>query len=133
MLPFITDATSAVQFIMAATAGVMGLSHILQPKMWVDFFGRLHQQGESGVVTRVMIELWPAILIVAFHQVWSGPGIVLTIYGWMLSLKIVIGLVAPQIGVRGLAMSQRGDWRFQVAGVILLAISVCAAWALFWG
>ncbi len=133
MLPFITDATSAVQLIMAATAGVMGLSHILQPKMWVDFFGRLHEQGESGVVTRVMIELWPAILIVAFHQVWSGPGIVLTIYGWMLSLKIVIGLVAPQIGVRGLAMSQGGERRFVVAGAVLLAISAFAVWALFWG
>lgn len=131
MLPFITDPASAVEFIMAATAGIMALSHILQPRMWVDFFGRLHAEGESGVVTRVMIELWPAIIIVAFHQVWSGPGIILTIYGWMLSLKIVIGLLAPQIGVRGLAMSQRGEGRFRIAGVMLLAIAACAAWALF--
>ncbi|MEX0628116.1 MAG: hypothetical protein WEB63_03005 [Cucumibacter sp.] len=132
-LPFVTDATSAVQFIMAATGVLMGLSHIVQPKMWVGFFGRLHEQGESGVVTRVMIELWPAILIVAFHQVWSGPGIVLTLYGWALSLKIVIGLLAPQIAVRGLALSQGGQWRFVGAGVVLLVIAFCAAWALWAG
>ncbi len=131
MLPFITDPVTAVEFIMAATAGVMGLSHILQPRMWVDFFGRLHAEGESGVVTRVMIELWPAILLVAFHQAWSGPGIVLTLYGWALSLKIVVGLLAPQLGVRGLAMSQGGERRFVIAGAALLVISAFAVWALF--
>ena len=132
-LPFVTDATSAVQFIMAATGALMGLSHIVQPRIWITFFGRLHAEGTSGIVTRTFIEIWPALIIVTFHQVWSGPGLVLTLYGWALSIKIVIGLLAPQIGVRGLAMSQGGQWRFVGAGVVLLVVAFCSAWALWAG
>lgn len=71
--PFVTDATSALLFMMAATGALMGLSHIVQPRMWIAFFGRLHAEGTSGVVTGTFIEIWPALIVVTFRQVWSGP------------------------------------------------------------
>ncbi len=80
--PALTDPASAVEFIMCIACILMGLSHIVQPKMWRNYFTFLHDQGLNGVITRTFaLELWPAIVIVAFHQVWSGPGLVLTIYG----------------------------------------------------
>lgn len=128
----ITDATSAVQFIMAFAMPLMGLSHILQPKMWRDYFQRLHAKGAAGVVTRTFsLELWPALIIVAFHQVWTWPGFLLTVYGWLLLTKCVISLLSPRMGVKSLAMTEKHDDRgFVIAGIMLIAIGASAAYTL---
>ncbi|MEC9398695.1 MAG: hypothetical protein VX475_13795 [Myxococcota bacterium] len=107
---------------------LMGLSHILQPKMWRDFFTGLHEQGPPGVIVRTFaLELWPAMLVLVFHRVWSGHGIVVTIYGHLLTLKIVLGLLYPPLGLRSLAMAEsKGDKGFIGAGFVLLALGgVC--------
>ncbi len=100
---------------------IMGLSHIVQPTMWRDFFGTLHSMGPRGVIWRTFaLELWPAASIVSFHQEWSWPGIILTLYGHLLMLKITIGLISPAVGLRSLAMSQsHGEKGFVIAGTLL--------------
>jgi hypothetical protein len=134
MWPFIDDGASAVQFIMVVACAIMGVSHILRPQMWIEFFGHLHTQGVRGVVVRTfMLELWMALVIVTFHQVWWGPGIVLTLYGWALLTKVTISMLVPEIGLRSLAMAQRGERAFHFAGILLLAVGAFAAAALVWG
>jgi hypothetical protein len=134
MWPFINDPPSAVQFMMVVACAIMGVSHIVRPAMWAEFFGHLYAQGTRGVVVRTfMLELWPAMLIVTLHQVWWGPGIVLTLYGWAQLIKVTISMLAPEIGLRSLAMSQRGGGTFPVAGAFLLAIGAFAGAALIWG
>jgi hypothetical protein len=134
MWPFIDDGASAVQFIMVVASAIMGVSHIVRPAMWVEFFGYLHAQGTRGVVIRTfMLELWPAMLIVTLHQVWWGPGIVLTLYGWAQLIKVTISMLAPEIGLKSLAMAQRGDRAFHFAGFALLALGAFAGAALIWG
>jgi hypothetical protein len=132
-MPFITNATDAVQFVFAVGCLLAGLSHIVQPGMWVRYFSTLHAQGTDGVITRTFtLELWPALAIVALHQVWSGPGIVLTVYGWLLTVKCAISLLAPQIALRGMGMARRGERTFIGAGVFLCLIGLSAGAALFW-
>lgn len=131
--PFIADATDAVQFVLAVSCLLAGLSHIVQPGMWVRYFTGLHTQGTDGVITRTFaLELWPALVIVTLHQVWSGPGIVVTIYGWLLTAKCAVSLLAPEIGLRSLKMAQKGERAFTVAGVALCLVGVAAGAALFW-
>ncbi len=95
---------------------------------------RLHAEGASGLVTRSFaLELWPAILIVAFHQVWSGPAAVLTLYGHLLLLKITLSMLQPAIGLRSLSMAEtKGNRGFQAAGVVLCALSALCV-ATTWG
>ncbi|MEM9949460.1 MAG: hypothetical protein AAF810_25800, partial [Cyanobacteria bacterium P01_D01_bin.36] len=82
----------------------MGISHIVQPKMWIDFFGYLHSLGYNGVLLRTFaLELVPAIAIITFQMVWSGPEVVVTIYGILLALKISLSLLVPSVGLRSLA------------------------------
>lgn len=133
MIPFVTDATSAVQFIMMATCVIMGLSHLMRPAMWVIFFAHLHGLGVPGVVMRTfMLELWPAILIVTFHQVWSGPGIWLTLYGWAQLLKVTIAMLAPEVGLRSMAMARIGDRAFVWGSLLLFSVAASAGGALLW-
>ncbi len=132
MFPLVHDATSAVQFVMFVSCTIMGLSHMLRPQLWVEFFDRLHAQGTTGVVTRTfMLELWPAMAIVALHQVWWGPGIWLTIYGWAQLAKVTVAMLSPEAALRSMAMARR-DKAFLWGGLLLLSIAASAGAALIW-
>lgn len=135
MWPFLDTAPSFVQFAMLVLCVPMGLSHIVRPGMWVDFFTRVHAQGTAGLVGKVLaVELWPATLIVTLHQVWWGPGIVLTLYGWAMLAKVLLALLAPQIGMRSLAMAHtKGERGFVLGGVMLVIVGFSAGAALIWG
>jgi hypothetical protein len=134
MWPFVTDAASVVQFVMLIACVPMGLSHIVRPQLWIDFFGRLYAMGTPGLVLKVLaVELWPALLIVALHQVWSGPGIVLTLYGWAQFSKVWIALLLPAVGMRSMGMAEKHGARGLIAGgVMLIAVGLCSGAALFW-
>lgn len=132
MWAFITDPQSAVQFVIMVSCVVMGLSHMVQPRMWADFFTGLHAQGTRGVIVRTFaLELWAVLLIVTLHQVWTWPGVVVTVYGYLLGAKIVLSMLAPQIGLRSMQMAAGGDHRFVVGGAVLLAVGAAAGAALF--
>jgi hypothetical protein len=122
------DSLSSAQHVQAFLAIpylLMGASHIVQPAMWRTYFTRLHGEGTSGLVTRTFtLELWPALLIVVFHQVWTGPALAITLIGHALLVKIVISLLVPSVGLRSLRMAERGDAGFRVGGVVLMALGL---------
>ncbi len=118
---------------MLLSGSIMGLSHIVQPQMWADYFARLAERGRAGVVTKIMQgELWPALLIVGLHQVWSGPAIVVTIVGWLLLAKVALGLLAPELALRSMRLAEDVPRSFGAAGVGLLVVSGFAGAALLW-
>ena len=130
MWPFITDTPSAVQMVMLISCTLMGLSHLVQPGIWSEFFGHLRERGTVGLVTNSFINSAPAAVIVALHQVWSGPAILVSLFGWLLLLKATIGLTVPQMGLRALRLSRHGDQAFRFAGIGLLVIAAACGLAL---
>jgi hypothetical protein len=132
MWSFIQDGPSFVQFVLLVSCPLLGLSHIVRPQMWIDYFNGLHAKGANGVITRTFtMELWPALLIVSLHQVWHGVAIVITIYGWLMLTKVAVSLLFPEAGLRSLAMASRGPRGFILAGCVLVAIGGVAGLALF--
>lgn len=123
MLPGVLE--HPIEAVLAIPFLVMGLSHIFQPAMWHDFFMELHAMGPRGVIWRTFtLELWPAAIIVTFHQEWTWPGIIITLYGHALMTKIVVGLLAPKIGLKSLAMAETaGNKGFVFAGFALCILS----------
>ena len=77
--------------------GVLGLSHILQPKAWAEFFILLRDKGEAGAFVDGLLNLPLAGIIVGFHNVWSGISAVLTLVGWGLLIKGLIRFCAPKL------------------------------------
>ena len=105
-------------------SGVMGLSHILQPKAWAEFFILLRGKGEAGAFVDGFLNLSVAGVIIGFHNVWSGIPAVLTLVGWCLLVKSLIRFCAPKLALRVMArVSVERGWEFQVAGAgfVLLA------------
>lgn len=74
---------------------VIGISHVLRPRAWVDFFVFLRERGEAGVFAIAVLNLVFGSIIVAFHNVWSGVPIVLTVVGWANVAKAAVYFAFP--------------------------------------
>ena len=121
MEPFVEKLT-AIFFL------VTGLSHILQPRVWVRFFIMIREKGEAGSFLNALIHFPLGAFIVAFHNVWHGfPAILVTIIGWGLTVKSTIYFLFPRHGLKMLGtISMERAWQFVVAGIfgVLLAAAI---------
>ena len=103
---------------------ITGVSHIVQPRVWTQFFIDMHSRGEVGSFHNALLHFPLGVLIVSFHNVWHGLPVVLTLIGWGLVLKSFIYFVFPGHGVKMLArVSMERSWGFAVAGVFSVGIS----------
>jgi len=111
----------AVQVYAAVSFLVIGLSHLVRPGAWVAFFQDLAARGAPGAFFEGFLVLHFGAVIVAFHNVWEGPALVLTLIGWAQVVKGTIRFVTPEIALRIMArISPERAWHFQVAGVFSL-------------
>jgi hypothetical protein len=114
----------AIEMYAAVNFLVIGLSHLLQPRVWVDFFTWLRSKGHAGVFVNGFLSLGFGSIIVSFHNVWAGLPTVLTVIGWAQVAKGLLSFVAPQWGMRSLErVSPERAREFVAAGVVSLALS----------
>ena len=111
---------------------VTGLSHIFQPGVWVRFFIMLREKGEVGSFINAFVHFPLGAVIVAFHNVWHGIPVVVTLIGWGLVIKGTIYFVFPRFGVRMLGtVSMERSWQFVVAGIFSVVLAGVIAYPLF--
>ncbi len=123
----------AIQLFAAINFLVIGLSHVFQHRAWAEFFVLLHRQGRPGAFANGFLSLITGSLIVAFHNVWSGIPVILTVLGWLMVLKAVIVFLAPNLGLRSMAQVRPDNSRkLIIAGVILIVVAVALGYSL-WG
>ncbi len=114
----------AIQIYAVIQFAVIGLSHVLRPHAWVDFFALLRERGEPGVFATAFLSLLFGSIVVAFHNVWSGIPLVLTLVGWAQVVKAVIYFAFPAFGLRKLQIpSHERAHLFIVPGVLFLALA----------
>ena len=124
----------AVEVLAGINFLIIGLSHLFQPRAWIDFFILLRGQGLPGAFANGFLSLWFGSIIVAFHNVWTGPAVILTILGWAQVVKAFVAFVAPQVSLRGMQRpSVERAWEMQSAGVIFLALSGLMAYLVTQG
>ena len=115
----------AVEIFAAINFIAIGLSHALQPQAWRDFFALLHSKGAPGNFLNAFLSLGIGSMIAAFHNVWSGVPIVLTLYGWGSVAKGTLYLANPALGLRSIETAiRKPKAMFRVAGVVLLLLAV---------
>jgi hypothetical protein len=114
--------------------GVLGLSHILRPRVWAEFFLLVLSKGEAGAFVDGLLNLPLAGIIIAFHNTWSGIPAVLTLVGWCLLLKGLIRFCAPKQALRLMArVSVERSWEFQVAGAGLVVLAGIVGYGVYAG
>lgn len=109
----------------------MGLSHILAHRAWAEFFILLREKGHAGVFLVGLLSLGFGSIIAAFHPVWSGVSLVLTLFGWANVLKGLVYLSFPSFSLEKLHLvSLERSKMFIVPGVGLLALAAVVLWGL---
>lgn len=118
----------SIQVFAALSFLVIGISHLLRPGAWVEYFVKLRGLGRPGMFIEGFISLNFGALIVAFHNVWSGPEMVLTLIGWSQVSKGLFRFVAPQSSLRLYArIAPERAWQFRLAGGFALGLSAFLA------
>jgi hypothetical protein len=121
----------AIEYVAAINCIVIGLSHVVQPRAWAEFFIWLRAKGAAGSFANGFLSLSFGSLIVGFHNVWVGIPAVLTLLGWAQVAKSVVAFVHPQAGLRSMARVTPENARdFVAAGAVLLAIGGLLAYHL---
>ena len=124
----------AVEWFALVTCVVLGLSHVLQSRAWAELFAGLHRLGKPGAFVNGGLSLAPGAVYVAAHPVWSGPGVVLTIFGWLLVLKGAFCFLVPGLALRSMGKAGAGTEReFIPAGLVLLGVAGVLGYVLWAG
>jgi hypothetical protein len=108
--------------------GLMGLSHVLQHRAWAEFFVWLRERGEPGVFVHGFLSLAFGAMIVAFHPVWTGLPMVLSVVGVLYLVKAVQCFLFPAVSMRSLGrVSVERSRVFIAPGVVFLGIAAVVA------
>ena len=104
--------------------GVISVSHLVQPRAWVEYFILLRSKGEAGAFVDGFVHLPLAGFIIAFHNVWSGIPAVLTLLGWCFLIKSLVRFCLPSLALRMMArVSIERTREVQVAGAALMVLA----------
>ena len=122
-----------VQAIFGPAFLLVGLSHALQPQLWVRFFEAIRKSGLAAVIIPLYTLPFGLLLVVVHNLwVWDWP-LFLTIAGWGMTMKSVLYLLVPRLADRMLekrmATTVRG---YQIVGAVAAffgAIITFRAWA----
>ena len=115
---------SAVQKLAIINFFVIGLSHIIQPRAWAQFFIDIREKGATGSFIIAFIHFPLGALIVAFHNVWHGLPMILTFIGYGLLLKGLVYFIFPKHGLKSLSrVSLEKSWEFVAGGIFSIGLS----------
>jgi uncharacterized protein YjeT (DUF2065 family) len=108
---------------------VTGLSHITAPHAWARFFIDLRDRGETAGFINAFIHIPLGLLIVAFHPVWTWPQAVVTVVGWLLTLKGTAHFLWPRLTQRTMAhITEKNAAQFRYAGILSMAFGLFVGW-----
>ena len=78
-----------------------------------------------------MLSLGLGSFILTLHFIWHWPEIIVTIYGLLLTIKGIIYLLAPGIGLKSISSVNSGSLvKFKIAGTIMTLAAVFILWNL---
>src|SRR5688572_9112286 len=119
----------AIEIFVALNFLLIGISHIIHHRKWAEFIVLLRAQGYAGVFANGLLTLLTGTLIVSFHNVWTGPAVIITVVGWLYMLKSTVVFLFPSIGMRSMDRVTLDNSRIMIApGVILSLVGVLSAW-----
>lgn len=114
----------AIQLLAVLHLSVVGLSHVLAHRAWARYFERLSALGEEGAFVNGVLHFACGSIVIAFHTVWSGIPLVLTLIGYGTAFKGALYLCFPKLGLRSMArVTEARSARFIPAGALMLLIA----------
>lgn len=122
----------AVEVFAVIQFAIVGLSHVVRPRAWADFFLWLHARGHAGVFVHGFLSLGFGSVVVAFHPVWTGLPAALTVVGYLYLVKAGFCFLLPETQMRTLGrVSHRRAWELRLPGFVYGALAGLLAYSLW--
>jgi uncharacterized protein YjeT (DUF2065 family) len=97
----------------------------------VELFIEWRARGDVGVFYTGLLHFVFGALVVAFHNVWSGIPLLVTLLGWGWTLKGLLYLTYPKLAMKSLnRVSVDRAHEFVVAGAVLVGIAAVITYSL---
>lgn len=126
------DIVIGIERLTALAFIITGLSHVAAPRAWSRFFIAMRDKGAVPGFMNAYLHIPLGLLIAAFHPVWSGPGLLVTLIGWSLVAKGTLYFLRPQLALKSMAhVSEARAERFRIAGMAGLGLGLAAGWVSF--
>jgi uncharacterized protein YjeT (DUF2065 family) len=121
----------AIERFVALCCFVIGVSHIVQARAWAQLFTDWRSKGDVGVFYTGLLHFSFGALVVAFHNVWSGLPLLVTLLGCAWTLKGLLYLTYPKFAMKSLArVSLDRAHEFAIAGVVLVGVALLIGYSL---
>ena len=121
----------AIEKLVALCCFVIGLSHVFQGRVWAELFIQWREKGSVGVFYTGLLHFTFGAIIIAFHNVWHGIPLLVTLLGCGWTLKGLLYLTYPRHGLRMLArVSLERSYEFAIAGAVLLLVGAVITYSL---
>jgi hypothetical protein len=91
-----------VQVTAAGVLSALGLSQVYRTEFWLAYYGRLSELGATAIRGHGAVVAAIGGAVVALHNVWSGPAVVLTLAAWLMIAEGGFCLLAPRLGLAAL-------------------------------
>jgi uncharacterized protein YjeT (DUF2065 family) len=103
---------------------IVGLSLLLRPRAWAQYFAWMRREGEGGaVIYGLFCVLWGS-LILSFHREWQGLLVILPLFGSLQVLEGIVFLLSPATGLRMMALfNENALGLFRLLGLIAVALA----------
>jgi hypothetical protein len=122
---------TSIQIFVVLCLWIIGLSHIVQPRAWADFFVRIRQLGDTAGFIAGFIHLPVGLLVVAFHHRLSGIPAIVTVIGLGWTLKGTLYFVFPKIALMSLRrISLERAWVFVAGGWFCIGLAGLITYSL---
>ena len=120
-----------IQLAFAIQLAVFGIVHLVRPGPLVAFYQTLASKKDAGVIYIALLSLITGSFLVAFHNIWTGLPILLTIFGWAQLVKGILYMLIPSVGLRFFERITPDRMNhFRWPGIPLLAVAGLLAWNL---
>ena len=118
-----TDITQITQFVLRLIMVVLftvGLGVLLSPKYYSKAFERMFE-NRAMTYGGAIVALVVGFGIISYHNVWRGPEVLITLFGWLAFVKGVVVLVLPEHFMRlsNHLINHKHFYAYGIAAIIL--------------
>ena len=96
--------TDPVSFIMSWFILALGLSYLLQQKMWLKLIDEfLNESSRYILLPMMMFLLVFGLAVIISHNIWEmSARVVITVFGWSMAIKGALYMIWPRFGERSI-------------------------------
>ncbi len=119
------ELATRIELFTAALLLILGLSHIVCPKVWSALFADLLTKSYSGLWIG-LLTLPLGLTLIVTHNIWEANlAVIVTILGWCWTIKGTLYLLFPSLPARKIKHFVERPKHFVIAGIFLAALGFC--------